>query len=169
MQMYLVRHGDAIDQMDPAVTSDGMRWLTDEGREETRWLAEIMRNLGVKPQLMLSSPLVRARQTGEIIAEVLGFTGEIQLTDDLIYGGAFSGILQTIANHGVPKQVILTGHMPSMGELAGWLAWNTRTSALRMRTAQVCRVDMPDDRLAPGEGDIRWTLPPKAARRLLDA
>ena len=168
MRIYLVRHGDAIDRETPGLNSDAERWLTDIGREEVGWTANILRQLNVKPDLILSSPYVRAYQTGEIIGEVIGPSATPETSDNLIYGGSFAGILSDINAHGAPSQVVLTGHMPSIGELVGWLCWNDRHSAVRMRTAGMARIDMPDDRIAPGWGDLRWVLPPKAAQRLLE-
>lgn len=168
MQIYLVRHGDAIDRDLAGVETDGERWLTDEGREELGWTAAALARLKVKPDLVLSSPLVRAVQTAEIIRDVIGPAGDPALSENLIYGGSFAGLLEDIAGHGNPSVVVLTGHMPSIGELVGWLAWNERAAAVRMRTGAVARVDLPDDRIAPGWGDLRWLIPPKTARRLLD-
>lgn len=167
MRIYLVRHGDAIDRGASEVTSDAERWLTDLGREEVGWTAGILKKLGVQPDLILSSPYVRAYQTAEIIGEIAGPSATPETSDNLVYGGSFSGILNDISTHGSPKHVVLTGHMPSIGELIGWLCWNDRRCAVRMRTAGMARVDLPDDRVGPGWGDFRWLLPPKASRRLV--
>ena len=167
MKLYLVRHGDAIDRGMPGVGSDEERWLTEEGREEVGWTAGILEQLEVEPDLILSSPLVRARQTAEIIGQRVGPSATPEISQNLVYGGSFSGLMADIASHGSPGEVVLTGHMPSMGELAGWLCWNDRGCVVRMRTAGVARVDVPPDRLGPGQGDLRWLLPPKASRRLL--
>jgi len=169
MRIYLVRHGDAVEPTTPGVNSDAERWLTDLGREETGWTAGILKQLGVQPDLILSSPYVRAYQTAEIIGEVVGPSSTPATSENLIYGGSFSGILDDIRSHGDPGQVVLTGHMPSIGELIGWLCWNDRRSGVRMRTAGMARVDLPDDRIAPDWGDLRWLLAPKASRRLLGA
>lgn len=167
MRIYLVRHGDAIDRNTPGISSDSERWLTDLGREEVGWSANILKQLGVKPDLILSSPYVRAYQTGEIIGEAVGPSATPETSENLIYGGSFSGILNDIQQHGSPSHVVLTGHMPSIGEMIGWLCWNDRRSSVRMRTAGMARVDLPDDSIAPGRGDFRWLLSPKASRRLL--
>jgi len=169
MKIYLVRHGDAIDPATPGVTSDAERWLTETGRVEVGWTAGILKQLNVRPDLILSSPYVRAYQTGEIIGAAIGPSATPATSENLIYGGSFSGLLADISVHGRPSEVVLTGHMPSIGELVGWLCWHDRHSAIRMRTAGVARVDLPDDNIAPGFGDLRWLLPPKAARRLLGA
>ncbi len=167
MKIYLVRHGDAIDYATPGLASDEERWLTESGREEVEWTARILERLGVNPDLILSSPLVRARQTAEIIGEIIGPSETPEFSDNLIHGGSFPGLLEDIAGHGSPGEVVLTGHMPSIGELIGWLCWADQSSAINMRTAGLARVDLPDDHLAPGRGDLRWLLPPRAARRLL--
>jgi phosphohistidine phosphatase len=167
MEIYLVRHGDAIDRGTPGVETDEERWLTEDGREEVGWTAGILMRLGVEPELILSSPLVRARQTAEIIGELVGPSAVPKISENLVYGGSFSGLMADIASYGPPASVVLTGHMPSMGELVGWLCWNDRGCVVRMRTAGIARVDVPADRLAPGWGDLRWLLPPKTSRRLL--
>lgn len=169
MQIYLMRHGDAVDQTSPEVTSDEARWLTDEGRAETATTAKLLKQLGVTLDLVLSSPMVRARQTAEIVVEELGSGATIELTEELKYGGSFAAILDMIASHESPEEVLVTGHMPDIGSLVGFLAWNQRECGIRMRTAGVCRIDLPGDRIAPGFGDIRWLLPPKTSSKLLGA
>lgn len=167
MRLYLVRHGDAIHDASAGYRSDAERWLTDRGREEVGWTAQLLERLGVRPDLILSSPLVRARQTAEIIAGAFDPQPPLEFSDHLVHGGSFAGILHDLQQHGSLNDVVLTGHMPSIGELVGWLCWNDRASAVQMRTAAVARVDLPDDRIAPGWGDLRWLFPPKAARRLV--
>jgi phosphohistidine phosphatase len=167
MELYLMRHGEAIDRSLPEAADDAARWLTEEGREETSIMARFLHRLGVKPDLALSSPLVRARQTAEVVADLIG-PSRIELCEDLVYGGSFSGILQAISEHAPARRVLLTGHMPSIGRLVGWLAWNQRDSEIRMRTAAICRIDLPDDGLSPGYGDIRWLMSPKQAAKTLE-
>ncbi|HLT20568.1 MAG TPA: phosphohistidine phosphatase SixA [Thermomicrobiales bacterium] len=169
MRLYLVRHGDAIHDASAGYRSDAERWLTDLGREEVGWTARLLAQLDVRPGLILSSPLVRARQTAEIIGEAFDPPPPLEFSDNLVHGGSFAGILHDIEQLGNPAEVVLTGHMPSIGELVGWLCWNDRASAVRMRTAGVARIDLPDDRIAPGWGDLRWLIPPRAARRLVGA
>jgi phosphohistidine phosphatase len=167
MEIYIVRHGDALDRADPSVTSDEMRPLTERGRDEVALQASVLARLGVKPQLVLSSPLVRARQTADILADALGPKGGFAISDELAPGGSLAGVLNDILSHGRPSQTVLTGHMPGVGELAGFLAWNDRECLIPFRTAGVCRVDLPDDAPRPGHGALRWLLPPRTSERLL--
>ena len=167
MELYLMRHGDAIDRTLPEAADDAARWLTEEGREETAVMARFLHRLGVRLDLALSSPLVRAHQTAEVVADLIG-PAQIELCEDLVYGGSFSGIVQAISERAPVRRVLLTGHMPSIGRLVGWLAWNQRDCEVRMRTATICRIDLPNESLSPGYGDIRWLMSPKQAAKTLE-
>ncbi len=80
MRLYLMRHGIAIDREDPDCPPDPERYLTPKGIQRTRAAARGLRALRVKPTALLTSPFVRAVQTGEIVCEVLGLDSK-QLSD----------------------------------------------------------------------------------------
>ncbi|MGH2469546.1 MAG: SixA phosphatase family protein, partial [Chloroflexota bacterium] len=69
MKLYVMRHGPAEAQRDGLADAD--RALTAEGRAETVGVARGLARLGARPAVILSSPLVRARQTAEVIAQQL--------------------------------------------------------------------------------------------------
>jgi len=167
MELYIIRHGDAIDRDDPRVTGDAMRWLTELGREEVGVSARLLRSLGVVPDLVLTSPMVRARQTAEIITETIGPSGGPEVSEHLVYGGSLAGVISDVVAHGRPQRVVLAGHMPSVGALVGYLAWQRPENGVHFRTGEICRIDLPNDAPHPGYGDLRWLIPPKVARRLL--
>ena len=73
MILYLVRHGIAVDPNDPKSPSEPERPLTAKGVQKTRAAALGLQALGVKPDVLITSPYVRAAQTAEIFAEALGF------------------------------------------------------------------------------------------------
>lgn len=81
MRLYIVRHGIAVDRADPAATTDEERWLTDEGKAKTRLVALGLQALGVEIDAIFSSPLVRARQTAEVLAKVLHPARRLRLTE----------------------------------------------------------------------------------------
>jgi phosphohistidine phosphatase len=168
MELYVIRHGDAIDREDPQVTGDAMRWLTDIGREEVAVSARLLQSLGVAPDLVLTSPMVRARQTAEIVSDLIGPASGPEISEDLVYGGSLASVLSDVLERGRPRQVVLAGHMPSVGALIGYLAWQRPENGVPFRTGEVCRIDLPDDSPHPGYGDLRWLIPPKVARKLLD-
>ena len=82
MQLFIVRHGIAIDREDPKCPPDPERFLTEEGIEKTRQAAKGVAEIGAVPDSMLSSPYIRAAQTAEIFAAVLEYPKQkIQKTE----------------------------------------------------------------------------------------
>src|SRR6266436_1166178 len=76
MQLYIVRHGIAIDREDPKCPPEAERYLTEEGIEKTKQVAKGIAALGAHADLMVSSPLVRATQTAAIFAEALEYPAQ---------------------------------------------------------------------------------------------
>ena len=121
-----------------------MRPLTDLGKDEDGADGACVRLLGVKPDAILTSPLVRARETAEIVASELGLR-KPAISDELAPDGTMAGVLNDILNAGPLRQVLLAGHMPGVGRMVGYLAWSSSDTIVPFRTAAVCRVDLPDD------------------------
>jgi phosphohistidine phosphatase len=112
MLLFLVRHADAA----PG-EPDELRRLTPEGREQARSLGEGLAAQGVRPDAVLTSPLLRARETGAAIAEELGC--ESEPSDSLAPGAATTGVRAAIAGRG--ETVIVVGHQPDCGRIAAEL------------------------------------------------
>ena len=84
MILYIVRHGIAVDREDPKAPPEAERPLTAKGIQKTRSAALGLRSAGAKPDVLITSPYVRAAQTAEIFAEALGIAVEkIRATDTL--------------------------------------------------------------------------------------
>jgi phosphohistidine phosphatase len=161
MELYILRHGDAVDRVTGGYARDADRPLTDEGRAEVLGVAGGLSRIGVTLDLLLTSPLVRAAQTAEIVASVVTVASG-PTTCPALAGGELREILDA-ARAG--RRTMVVGHMPSLGELASWLAWGDPSLTLSLRTAGLCRVDLADGQ-QPGQGDLRWLLPPRLAARL---
>jgi phosphohistidine phosphatase len=113
MQLYLVRHADATPG-DP----DELRPLSDEGREQARGLGERRRDDGVVPDVVLTSPLLRARETGDALARA---TGAISEADERLAPGATAETLRE-AISGRGEHVVVVGHQPDCGRIAATLS-----------------------------------------------
>src|ERR1700738_2794098 len=88
MQLYIVRHGIAIDREEPKCPPDPERYLTEEGIEKTKQVAKGIAALGATADLRISSPYVRATQTAEIFASALEYPKEKIRRSDLLLPGA---------------------------------------------------------------------------------
>jgi phosphohistidine phosphatase len=112
VQLYLVRHAEAADG-----EPDELRPLTAEGRRAARELGERLAAEGVRPDAILTSPLLRARQTGV----ELGRAGEVEAEADerLAPGATAEGVKAATADRG--EAVIVVGHQPDCGRIAAAL------------------------------------------------
>lgn len=166
MELYFLRHGIAVEHGAPGYEhNDDARPLTAEGRQEARQVATTLKSL-IKPDLILTSPLPRARQTADIVGEIL----DVQVVETPLLGLNFSRARLAEALEGVAKtqgakefkQIILVGHEPTMSQTVGELV-GARLNMTLKKTGLV-RVDVADRRL--GEGTLRWLLTPGHMKRM---
>jgi phosphohistidine phosphatase len=121
-QLYLVRHEEA----EPgAFGPDGHRALTDHGRRRMHKNAQRFLDLGERPDLILTSPLVRAVQTAEILASVLGYDGPLLARNRVAEPASFADLLALLDEHPV-KRLVMVGHEPTLSGFVAHLLGNPR-------------------------------------------
>jgi|LNFM01.2.fsa_nt_gb phosphohistidine phosphatase len=120
LTVMLMRHGHAVD--DAPTLGDEGRWLTEKGRERTRDVARRLSGWKRTPEVIFTSPLVRAVQTAEIVAAVLEHRGAISALADLVVDGRPRAVSQWIHGYeGAASTMLLVGHEPSLSVLANIL------------------------------------------------
>lgn len=160
-KLYLIRHGVA-EQRGDNWPDDTRRPLTEDGMAGLRQEARGLVRLGVTLDVVLTSPLVRARQTADIVAAAFNTRPPI-VTIDSLSGGSTQSVLNDLEAHARRANIAIVGHEPGMGELAARLAGLKR--ALPFKKGAVCRIDVAS--LPPaGPGALRWFLTPKILREL---
>jgi phosphohistidine phosphatase len=160
--LYVVRHGVA-EERGPKWPDDSKRPLTDSGIKDLHRIARRLVGAGVVVDVILTSPLVRARQTAEALASVLDPTPAIVVTDSLSPGAAYATLLAELVRHSRRKHLALVGHAPGIGATAARLAGLRRP--LEFKKGAICRIDL--DEFPPGRpGNLRWFAPPKMLRQL---
>ena len=118
MEIYVVRHGIAIDREDPKCPPDPERYLTEEGIEKTKRVAAAVAALGATPDLLLSSPYVRAMQTAEIFASALDYSKQkIRRTDLLLPGTEPSLLFRELAKDKQTSTLFVFGHAPQLDDI----------------------------------------------------
>jgi phosphohistidine phosphatase len=156
MELFFLRHGIAADQ-GPAGTGDAGRPLTKEGAAKMRAEARGLRRLGVRLDALLSSPLVRAHQTAEIVARELGM--ELQLADALAPGCTVVRLLELLGQHRDAEQVMVVGHEPDFSTMIGDLTGGSR---MLVKKGGLGRVTL--ETMGQGGGTLTWLLPPGVLR-----
>ncbi len=161
-QLYLIRHGLAEERGD-AWPDDAKRPLTDKGMSQMRKAAHGLARLGVSVDVVLSSPLVRARQTAEIVASALEPRPSLLNVDSLATDGSYPAVIADLEKHARKTRIALVGHEPALGELAARLIGSRH--AIEFKKGAVCRIDI-DDLPPAGPGDLRWLMTTKILRAI---
>jgi phosphohistidine phosphatase len=163
MDLYIVRHGIAVDREDPQCPPDPERYLTEEGIEKTKQVAKGVAALGAVPDVLLSSPYVRAMQTAEIFAIALDYPKEkIRRSDLLLPGGEPSLLFRELAKDKQSSVIFLFGHAPHLDDvLATSLGSKHHLTALKK--GGVALVELK--RVSPPSGQLVWLASPKLLRK----
>ena len=163
MEIYIVRHGIAIDREDPKCPPDPERYLTEEGVEKTKQVAKGVAALAASADLLLSSPYVRATQTAEIFAAALDYAKQKNRRTDLLLPGADPSLLfRELAKDKQSASVFLFGHAPQLDEIIA-TAVNSKRHITSLKKAGVALIELK--RISPPIGMVVWLATPKLLRR----
>src|SRR5246127_1461784 len=164
MQLYIVRHGIAVDREDPNCPPDPDRFLTQEGIEKARQVAKGVSEIGAAPDLLISSPYLRAYQTAEIFADELGYSKQkIRKTDQLLPGAEPLQLYRELAKDKDLSAVFVVGHAPHLDDLIA-TAIGSKHHISSLKKAGVALVELK--RLVPPSGQLVWLSTPKLLRKI---
>lgn len=153
MLLHLLRHAHAGD-WSTWEGPDTARPLTDKGRAQSERLGRFLAGLRFTPEIIISSPRLRAAQTAEIVARALGVSLEI---DDRLGEPLDLATLEALLDdHGSPERPVLVGHDPDFSELVAVLCGAV---GVPMRKGTFARIEV-DRPMLPGTGTLRWLVPP---------
>ena len=161
-ELYIIRHGIAEERGDKW-PDDSRRPLTEEGMSRLKKSARGLIEIGVEFDIVLTSPLVRARQTADIVAAAFNTRPMIAVLESLSPGVSPQTVLSDLEAHAKRSRIALVGHEPGLGELAAKLMSARRP--IEFKKGAICRIDV--DALPPsGPGDLRWMLTTKILRSI---
>jgi phosphohistidine phosphatase len=162
IQLFLIRHGIAADR-GPAWPDDGKRPLTEKGLARLRREVKALAALDVAFDLVLVSPLVRARQTADVFAERMAPHPPVTVIDALAPSGTPAQVVEELGKHTRRRRIALVGHEPNLGELAARLIGSR--VAIEFKKGAICRIDV--EALPPSRpGRLRWFATPRILRAL---
>jgi phosphohistidine phosphatase len=162
LELYLIRHGVAAVRGED-YPDDSKRPLTSDGIARLRKEAKALDALGVVFEHILSSPLVRARQTADVFSETMKSKPSVSTTDALTPAGSPAAVIQELGKHMRKASIALVGHEPNMGELAAHLIG--AKVPFQFKKGAVCRIDFAV--LPPkGKGELVWFVTPRMLRKI---
>jgi phosphohistidine phosphatase len=132
MRLYIVRHGIAVPHGTPGVAEDE-RPLIKDGIRKMKAAAAGLRTIKCIPELILSSPLPRARQTADIVLHALGKDIPLEETASLAPSGSRPDFYAELQKRRKAGTVMIVGHQPSLGEIAGEIAFGSAERYLELK------------------------------------
>ncbi len=164
MQLFLLRHAEAESE----AGSDETRTLTVKGSSQAESIGKFCLRHDVIPEMILTSPLIRAKETARLVARELDFSPQVQTADFLRAGmtaeQAFAGLRDVLGGlmkrEKLPEKmkIMLVGHEPDFSNLAGVIIGGRATS-VHFRKATLMGMTLQE--LKPGEGTIEFLVPVK--------
>jgi phosphohistidine phosphatase len=154
MQLFLLRHAEA----EPQAANDAARALTDKGKKQAANVGRYCATHEILPDVILSSPLVRAHQTAKIVAYELGLSKRVQIEEFLAAGMTSESAFSSLDKYSGKATVMLVGHEPDFSQLAGVLIGG-RPGSVHFRKATLLSVSLQE--LKPGAAAIEFLIPVK--------
>ncbi|MBI4475428.1 MAG: phosphohistidine phosphatase SixA [Acidobacteria bacterium] len=157
MELYFMRHGIATPKEDGGPDAD--RPLVPEGIKKSQQAAEALRNLEIEFDRILTSPLVRARQTADIVANVLQMQDRIEELEELA-DHSVKEVVRALTKFKGDDRLLLVGHQNQMGDTIAYLLGGEDKMQVDLKKSGICLVEV--DSLPPkSRATLCWMLSPK--------
>ena len=166
MNILLIRHADALPPGRGDIHDDESRPLSEAGVAQCRPLARALERLGVRPDIVVSSPLLRARQTASgLLQNWEGKPPELRIAEELAPGGKKTKLARML--RGLTGETIaLVGHMPDVGLFAAWLIGGKKAHFEFAKAGAAFLVS--DTVAAKGGAALAWMLTPEVCNAVVE-
>lgn len=160
IELYIIRHGLAGER--GTYENDDERPLTEEGRDRTRKVAKRLHALELQFDLVLTSPLVRAKQTADILQSV-NLCSQVEISPNLAPEGQFKDWLVWLDRWRLSggKSLAIVGHEPDLSQWAEQLLWGTIKDRLILKKAGIIGLLLPSSGSPVEQSQLFWLCPPR--------
>jgi phosphohistidine phosphatase len=163
-RLYIMRHGPAMARAEGSM-EDAKRPLTPEGKLKMKQAAKGFLALEAELDWIVTSPLVRAVETAEIVAETLGGNRPMDFCEAMRPGGSPEALIAFLTKQPARRRVLVVGHEPDLGELAARLLGAGRNINLAFKKGGCCQI-LFDVFPPKTPGELGWWLTPRILRKL---
>jgi phosphohistidine phosphatase len=161
MNLYILRHGIAVERGASGFKTDADRPLTPKGKRQLGQIAAAMKHMDLDFSLILSSPFLRARQTAEIVARLLKMKKRLAFSDELVPDGDPRMLIQQLNEiKPAPENILLVGHEPYLSHLAASLISGGDTAGMELKKGGLCKLEAEVLRFGRC-ATLAWLLTPK--------
>jgi phosphohistidine phosphatase len=163
LNLYIMRHAEAEDEAESG--GDEARPLTVHGRERTRDAASGLRALGLRFDAILTSSLLRAAETAELVADEYANDSPPQVVPAFSPDVSPREALAALTPFARHREVLVVGHEPQLSRLAGLLLTSNGAVAIRLKKGACVALDLRKA-IEPGAAELRWMLTQRQLRKL---
>lgn len=164
LTLFFMRHAKAEERDTALYRDDSQRPLSDAGVKQIKEAAAGLKREGVRIDRIYSSPYVRARQTADITAQKIGFTGKIIFKDALCPGAEFAGLRGLIDLCPDDEKVLFVGHEPAISRFVSMLLTGGPDMPMDFKTAALCRLHVTQR--SPLRTELKWFMTARLMKNL---
>ncbi|PWT85179.1 MAG: phosphohistidine phosphatase SixA [Proteobacteria bacterium] len=155
MDLYVIRHADAVPLGERGITEDADRPLSEAGEKQARALGKGLAKRGIVFDKVATSPYPRARQTAELMLKAWTPEPELVTCDDLVPDGKPKGVGRFL--RGLKgERIAVVGHMPQLGDLTAWIIGGKK-ARIDLAKAGVAHVYSSEE-VRKGSGTLVWLV-----------
>jgi phosphohistidine phosphatase len=159
MNLYILRHGLAVERGTPGYKKDSDRPLTPKGKRRMKKISEAMEAMELKFDLVLSSPFLRAKQTAKIVAETFGLQKRFAFSEALTPDGNPKVFVEQIVKLRL-KNILLVGHEPHLSRFIALLTTGGTDATIELKKGGLCKLEM-EAPLRDARATLAWLLTPR--------
>jgi phosphohistidine phosphatase len=161
MDLFLLRHGIAVDRGQPGYEDDSLRPLTPKGAARIHRIAQAAKRLRLKFDLILSSPYLRAQQTAQGIASFYKMEDKLRLTENLVPATLASALIGEIhETYADALSILLVGHEPYLSGLVSVLLAGDENVMITFKKGGLCKLSVDELRYERC-ATLEWLMTPK--------
>ena len=166
MDLFILRHGYAGNRL-PDPREDTKRELTVSGKKEVVEIAKSLKKLGVKFNVIFSSPFTRAFQTAQIIAEEYKLTEQIEQSEELKPDGSKGSLYNKLSKLSIDSVILIVGHEPYLSSLINDIISNNENhnNNIILKKAGLSRIKITST-VPKFKGELRWLLTPRILKKI---
>jgi phosphohistidine phosphatase len=166
MELFILRHGEA-GQRSSSLAGDRKRTLTSSGKVEISEISKALKIIGLKFDLVITSPLKRAYDTAMIVSDVFNIDNKVQVWNELAPEGRKTDVYRKISQLREEYVVLMVGHQPLLGEMANDMIHKGKSSPcnLLLKKGGLLRIRLITKNNVP-RGELRWLITPRILKNI---
>jgi phosphohistidine phosphatase len=164
MELFILRHGEAGKRLSSAI-GDKTRPLTSTGKAEVLEEAKALKRIGIKFNLIVTSPLKRAYETANIVANIYKKKNILKVWNELAPEGSITDVYHKVSQLGQESLILMVGHEPQLSEITKGIITRTGSCNIVLKKAGLVRINIMKSNPSP-KGELRWLLTPRILKAI---